>query len=626
MLNPPPDLILHPPKRLGHLPLIADVLRRSGIIDVIDAVCGADPRMRVSHGECATFVLLGVFAGEHGLWRLTERLDPYDLATIMHDPGFDVREFHDVRLGRMLDAIYHAGPDRLMSAIALPVIRWAELDLTTWHFDTTSLSFHGGYEEDMDPDWSPELQPTLDAQAVPERKPRRNDVVDGDGRESPRVVRGYAKNKRFDLKQVLFGMVVAGDGGVPLYGRAMDGNASDITAACAFMEHLRTQVGDPRTQCFVADSKGWAPRTLEPVRLHGLRILSRLPRSTGLAQRAVAEFDIESAPCRLRTYHPDRRRWSWVAYQGSDATYAYHVEEVVLDDAGKPVVDAEGSPRMQRIQRELPVRLVVCYSSELYRQKAETLGTIAKREDVRVARLCARFAKRSWATKEQAEAQLQRLQADRPFLTCTLIGRVIERSRPVRRQKRGRPRTGDTAPEPELRYAIEVTRQSIDPGEQAARLRRAATYVIVRSRQEGWHCTDEDMLDYYARQWRCEAGFAWLKSQAAINPMFVQSPRRITALCFLYCIALMVHTLIQRNVRRHLVRTGQTLPYHRNKPSNNITARFFYELYRKVTTQTVCHDGRCDKRIHGMDQWTTLGLTALGASPAAYRPVLEQPR
>lgn len=626
MRTTPDDLVLHPPKRLGHLPLIADVLRSSGILDVIDAVCGVDPRMRVSHGECAAFVLLGVFAGEHGLWRLTERLDPYDLATVMDDPGFDIREFHDVRCGRMLDAIYHAGPDRLMSAIALGVVRWAELDLETLHFDTTSLSFHGAYEEDMDPAWSPELEPTLDAQAVPERAPRVNDVADGDGRESPRVVRGYAKNKRFDLKQVLFGMVVAGDGGVPLYGRSLDGNASDVTAACAFMEHLRTQVGDPRTQCFVADSKGWAARTLEPVRRHGLRILSRLPRSTGLAQQAVAAFAVHNAVCRLRTYHGDRRRWSWVAHQGSDATYVYHVDEAVLDDAGKPVVDADGSPRLRRIVRELPVRLVVCYSSELYRQKAETLGTIAKREGVRVARLCARYAKRTWATSAQADAHLQRLQTGPPFLTCTIAGRVVERSRPRRRPTRGRPRAGDPTPEPELRYVIELTRQHLDPGEQADRLRRAATYVIIRSRQDGWHCSDDDMLDYYARQWRCEAGFAWLKSQAAINPMFVQSPRRIAALCFLYCIALMVHTLIQRNVRRHLIRTGQTLPYHRNKPSTNITARFFYELYRNVTTQTLTIGDRCDKRIHGMDQWTTLGLTALGASPAAYRPVLERPR
>jgi transposase len=626
MHTPPSQLTLHPPKRLGHLPLIADVLRSSRILDVIDEVCGVDQRMRVSHGECVAFVLLGVFAGEHGLWRLTERLDPYDLATVMGDSGFNIREFHDVRIGRMLDAIYHTGPDRLMSAIAVAMIRWADLDLETLQFDTSSLSFHGAYEDDLESPWSPEIDPVLDAQQVPERSPRRNDTPDGDGRESPLVVRGYAKNKRFDLKQVLFGMVVAGDGGVPLYGRVMDGNASDITAACAFMDHLRTQVGDPRTQCFVADSKGWAPRTLEVARCHGLRLLSRLPRSTGLAQRTVAGFDRTAATCRLRAYHPDRKRWSWVAYQGSDAIYTYHIDEALCDEAGKPLLASDGTPLTRKIVRELPVRLVVCYSSELYRQKAETLGAIAKRETIRAQRLVARWAKRTWPTRDDAEAALHRLSSEHRFLTCIISGSIVERKIPRTRTRRGRPRTGDIAPEPETRFAIELARRDADTAEQAERLRRSATYVLIRSRIDGWDCPDETMLDYYSRQSCCESGFAWLKSHAAINPMFVQSPRRIAALCFLYCIALMVHTVIQRNVRRHLKKHGLKLPYYRNKPSDNITARFFYELYRNVTTQTVTVGDRTEKRLHGMDQWTRLGLTALGASPSAYEPVLERPR
>jgi hypothetical protein len=99
-------LVLHPPKRLGHLGVIADLLRSVGVLDVIDAACGLDVRMRVRHGDCALVVLLGVFAGEHGLWRLTDRLDPYDMATLTRDPAVNLADFHDVRLGRMLDAIW----------------------------------------------------------------------------------------------------------------------------------------------------------------------------------------------------------------------------------------------------------------------------------------------------------------------------------------------------------------------------------------------------------------------------------------------------------------------------------------------------------------------------------------
>ena len=145
--------------------------------------------------------------------------------------------------------------------------------------------------------------------------------------------------------------------------------------------------------------------------------------------------------------------------------------------------------------------------------------------------------------------------------------------------------------------------------------------MLVRHRVDGWEINDEEMIDDYARQWRCEHGFSWLKSQAAINPMFVQTPRRIAALCFLYCVALMVHTLIQRNIRRYLTENKLGLPYRRNVPSEKITSRFFYEIYNSLTSQVVSINGKSEKRIFGDNQWTALGLRAVGA-PNAYRPML----
>ena len=243
--SPSLNVILHPPKRLGHLGVIADMLRSTGVIELLDTMCGSDVRMNVSHGACVQAILLGIFAGEHGLWRLAERLDPYDMATLTDDSGVDLREFHDVRLGRALDAIWAAGPERLQSALSLRVVEWAQLDVGTRHFDTTSLSFYGAYEEDLDDSWAPELAPVFDAQAVPVRSPRREVHRDGDGRDAPLVTYGYAKNQRHELKQILFGMVIASDGGVPLYGRAMDGATADITAAAEFLDHLHTQIPDP---------------------------------------------------------------------------------------------------------------------------------------------------------------------------------------------------------------------------------------------------------------------------------------------------------------------------------------------------------------------------------------------
>ena len=94
---------------------------------------------------------------------------------------------------------------------------------------------------------------------------------------------------------------------------------------------------------------------------------------------------------------------------------------------------------------------------------------------------------------------------------------------------------------------------------------------------------------------------------------------------FLYCIGLMVWNLIQRTVRAHLVATNTGLPYHRNKPSANITTRFLFELFPKVQTIVITTDsGRSEKRTLGIDAWQQAAIQALGTSKDAFKPVMAK--
>lgn len=89
------------PRRLCHLPLVMDVLRRSGLLGVIDHSLRDDPRCRVSTSECVAVMLCGVFVGHHDLWRMSERLAPYDMATVMRDPDFPLTAFTEERLANL---------------------------------------------------------------------------------------------------------------------------------------------------------------------------------------------------------------------------------------------------------------------------------------------------------------------------------------------------------------------------------------------------------------------------------------------------------------------------------------------------------------------------------------------
>ena len=571
------DIEVSVPRRLGHLPLVMDVLRRTGFLNVIDHAIAEDRRSKVSTSECAAVILCAVFVGEHGLWRLRERLDAYDMATIMQDAGFDLEEFPEERLAKALDDIFAADLDRLMSAIALQTIERFTVETDFLHFDTTSLSFYGAYEDEGFGSTTNSITP-------------------------PRIVRGYSKDHRPDLKQVIFGSVVSPDGGVPLWGKALDGNTADSSAAAEFFGHIRKLVKDPRHVCCVADSKGWTSENLNLVHEAGMRLLSRLPRNTTLHQAIVA-----------RPFQPTERIERPAKKRGADPEF-YDVDG--FDEKEVLTVSEEDGSVHDVV---IPVRALRVFSSALLRGKEHTLERTYVKEQAAAKRKMRDWQQRAYACRIDAARALERSCTQHGFTTLTITGTIRRVDGPMKRG-RGRPRKNA---EPDLtgeHFRIDYAAKRAHPATIKARLRTASTFVLIRTAERGWSIPDAEMITRYQQQYHVEHGFAWLKSSAAINPMFVEMPRRVASLCFLYCIGLMVWTLIQRTVRKNLKAWGVGLPYHRNKPSDRITTRFLFELFPKVQSQVITAGAESRKIVLGMDDWTKLACKALRCGRNAFTP------
>lgn len=151
-----------------------------------------------------------------------------------------------------------------------------------------------------------------------------------------------------------------------------------------------------------------------------------------------------------------------------------------------------------------------------------------------------------------------------------------------------------------------------------------STFVLIRTRNQKWSISDEEMIDRYKGQFFNEQGFAWLKSGPSykgLNPIFLATPKRIASLCFLYVVGLMVWALIQRTVRANLKKWNTGLPYHRNKPSDKITTRFFFELFPSI--QTVPYstpDGHEKVQVVGITPIIELACKALGSDIGVFQP------
>ena len=589
---PPPSVDIGIPQRLCHLPLVMDVLRRTGLIEIIDRSFQDDRRSKVSTSECVSVILCAVFLGHHDLWRMSDRLGPYDMATLMRDSGFRVEEFPEERLAKALDDLYGVGLDKLMTALALQSVEQFRIGTDFLHFDTTSLSFFGAHErEDF------------------------GSMSDGVTPPPPVVTHGYSKDRRPDLKQILFGSLVSSDGGVPLFGKALDGNGSDTAAAAEFFGRVRRLVRDPREVCCVADSKGWSGRVLDVVQSERLRLLSRLPRSHRLHRDLMAKpWDgarrIER-PARSARQEPD-----------SYEIIGFDVEETFVIERAPA-----GDRPARRETLTVPARAVRIFSSALLRQKLGTLARTREREARAAAVQIRDWQARAYACAEDAKRAADRHCAESDFVTLDITARIVAVDGPFTRG-RGRPRKH---PEPDLaasHYRITYTATPVDEAISRERLRDHASFVLIRTRTSGWTIDDAELIDRYKGQYHNEHGFAWLKggSGAAqgINPIFLATPTRIASLCFLYLVGLIVWTIIQRTVRNNLAKMGKGLPYRRNKPSNRITTRFLFELFPRVQTVPFSVDaGPVQKKLVGFDEVIRLACMALGTSPANFEPVLE---
>jgi transposase len=72
---------------------------------------------------------------------------------------------------------------------------------------------------------------------------------------------GHPKDRRTDLKQIQAGIAVSGDGGIPVFAQAHDGNAAEIAQVTDTMRALQTLAGR-RSFLLVGDSK-LPPSTVE---------------------------------------------------------------------------------------------------------------------------------------------------------------------------------------------------------------------------------------------------------------------------------------------------------------------------------------------------------------------------
>jgi transposase len=244
-------------KTLGALPVVADFCRRLDLAGIVDRACPIREVATLTHGQVIQALVANRLTSPTPLWRVEEWARAWAVEEVF---GIAPDALNDDRIGRALDAI---APrlDQLVGSVGARAIASFGLEVARLHWDMTSISLYGAYQE-------------------PE-----------EGFIAPRF--GHPKDRRPDLKQVQTGLGVSGDGGVPVFHRAYDGGAGEVAQVAGALRALRALAGERRL-LLVGDSKLVSYANLRDILAAGVDFIAPASK-TYLPAEVLADLDVAAA-------------------------------------------------------------------------------------------------------------------------------------------------------------------------------------------------------------------------------------------------------------------------------------------------------------------------------------------
>ncbi len=239
-------------ERLGPLPLINHFTGRLGLHGLLDrAVPTEDPRCALTYAKRLEVLLRSIITEREPIYRLGEVVATFAPEGFSLEPQEAARITDDM-VGRALDRLFDADRGSLLTEIVVAAGKEFSLSFDELHNDSTTIKFCGQYAR------------------AKGRSIR--------GKKAPYITYGYSKDRRPDLRQLLFILTSTKDGGVPVQFRCEAGNASDSRTHSETWEALCRAVGR-NDFLYVADGKLCNEDALDYIDNHGGRLVTVLPRN-----------------------------------------------------------------------------------------------------------------------------------------------------------------------------------------------------------------------------------------------------------------------------------------------------------------------------------------------------------
>ena len=521
---------------VGAVPIINRILQRMRLSDILKHSLPPDNTRTQLPTYRGLLVLVRnlLISREpvYGVGQWASRYAP-DLFGMWHH---EMERLNDDRVGRCLDRLFDALDADLIMKVVRQVIDQFHINLDELHNDSTSVSFYGAYPE-----------------AEEEGRVR--------GRRTLAITFGHSKDHRPDLKQLLYILTVSDDGGVPVYFTSANGNTTDDTTHRQTWDLLHQLVGRADF-LYVADCKLATRDNMNYIARQQGRFITVLPRS----RKEDQQFR------RRLLKKPDSIHWDELYVVTKELTTKGKVFQHTVDRlsvSAEEMTSKEG----YRVLWYHSTRKVELDSQRRARQLQRATQELTELRD-RLQGPKTRFRERSKVDAAVAEI-LKKYDVE-----LLLQVDVLEEEKATYRQARkGRP-SKDT------KYVKNVKKQfdiswSVDPVRWAEAESLDGIFPLITNVKP---MTAEEVLRAYKRQPIIEKRFSQLKTDFAVAPIYLKSVTRIQALLAVYFFALIVQTLLERELRQAMERAKiESLPlYPEDRACRRPTTRKLLDLFDGV--------------------------------------------
>ena len=460
--------------RVGALPILNRVIERMELAEEL-ALALKNP----GYADALLALIKNILVERNALYAVGEWAALYAAGLVAQG------KIGDDKLGRALDRLFAADRATLQTRIVLAVMTGFDLKMQQIHNDTTSVMVRGAY--------------------------------DGQNAKAVQLKRGHSKERRPDLKQLVYSLCVTSDGAVPVHFKAYDGNQTDDGIHLETWSRIRTLLQHPRF-IYVADCKLCTEknlRTIDSERGFFVTVVPKTRSEVVTFSEAVLAGDVRWEE--ILRKRADRNEKAFDVIEC--AVGPYHLRE------GYTLYWYRSSQKKKRDERDRDERI------ERARERLETL-------DLRRMR----GPKTDAAIRKRVDEILTQHHAEQ-WITVEVKWNAVEKFKAI---TRGKP-TADTA---FRRIIQQVPRLHVTTN--AANIARSVAMDGIFPLTTNTKEKPVDVFKIYKYQPRIEKRHALLKSTLEVAPIWLKKNTRIEALMFLEFIAQIIAALIERDLRKKM--------------------------------------------------------------------------